>query len=445
MKPQRDQVDAALASAMRKISRRLVWILGLAMLVAMMDRTNLSFAALTMAPALGLSSSALGLGAGLFFAAYLVAEVPSNVILAKVGARLWIARIMVTWGLISCAMAFIQSVPQFYALRFLLGMAEAGFVPGVLLYLTYWAPEQYRGRLNAYFLLAIPIAGVVTALISGVLLKLHGMWGLAGWQLVFLIEALPALVLGVFIYFYLDDRPADARWLNDAEKSALTSALARDRADASNGAELSAVLPALFKSPRFLIVIAGYFCLTIAMSTLTWTPQILQALDLPVVKIAFLSALPSAIAVAVMALVARSSDLHKERRGHYAFIAVCGGVGFSLIAAPGGGLWLKMVGLTLANAGAFGAMSVFWTIAATAMTPAQRPVGIALVSLLGVSAGMVSPIVAGYLRDITGGYEAAVAMGAAGAFVSAILLSFGAGEAKLHDSEDGIIPLEERL
>jgi ACS family phthalate transporter-like MFS transporter len=233
--------------------------------------------------------------------------------------------------------------------------------------------------------------------------------------------------------------------LTESEKAALASELAQERTESqTHGTKLISALPALFKTPRFLIVLGGYFCLIALLSTLTWTPQILRALNIPVAEVAFLAAVPSAIGVIATVLVARSSDLRNERRWHYLFVAICGGFGLCLLAAPDGDLSLKLAGLTLANAGGYGAMSIFWTIAATAMTPAQRPVGIAFVSLSGVCAGMLSPIATGYLRDATGGYEAAAAMGAAGAFMSALLITFGAGEAKPRDIKDGMISLQER-
>lgn len=415
------------AGALRKIQRRLVWIIMLAALIAMMDRLNLSYAALGMTEDIGLTPKALGLGSSLFFVAFLVAEIPSNLIMWRVGARRWIARIMVTWGLVSGAMAFIQDLSHFYILRFLLGVAEAGFLPGMLLYLSLWIPDAQRGRFNSYLLFAIPIAGAVTALISGAILQLHGLWGLAGWRLVFLLEAIPAVLLGVFIFVYLQDRPAQARWLSMDEKAWLEAELGREAGGGGHDAGFGALV-ATFRRPQVLLLCAVYFALNVGVSTLIWTPQALQPAGLGVGAIALAAGGLNAVAAVFMILWAQRSDRRRARGAHFAGATAISAAGFVVAAAGawlGGGAGPAIVGLMAASAGAYAALAIFWTVPQSILPPHERPGGLAAISLIGITAGMIGPIVVGALREATGSYAAALAIAACGVALAG--LGFRAG------------------
>ena len=257
--------------------RRLIPFVFLLYIVAYLDRINVGFAALQMNAALGLSASAFGLGAGIFFVSYTLFEVPSNVVLARIGARLWIARIMITWGLVSSGMMFVRGPTSFYVMRFLLGAAEAGFFPGVIFYLTRWFPARERARTIAAFMTASLAAGIVGGPVSGALLSMDGVGGLAGWQWLFLLEGLPAIVLGVVVLFYMTERPEDARWLSDDERAALVEALRRDENESLSSPRSSRVGGALASGRIWLLAIV-YFTIPIALYAFGfWLPQIIRA------------------------------------------------------------------------------------------------------------------------------------------------------------------------
>lgn len=408
--------SAAGAAVLKKVRGRLVWIIVLATLVAMMDRTNLSFAALGMSRDIGVTPHILGIGTSLFFVAYLVAEIPSNLMLWRVGARKWIARIMVSWGIVSGLMAAIQTPAHFYILRFMLGLAEAGFLPGMFLYLSLWVPEAYRGRFNGYLLFAIPISGAITAVVSGLILQLHGLWGLEGWRLIFLFEAVPALVLGVGIYLYLPDRPVDASWLSAPEKAWLNDELAREAPAASGGRSTLGRLAQIFSRIEVLVLCAGYLGLNAVLSTLLWTPQVLEWGHVATGAVPLAAGLASAVAAIGMIVWTHRSDRRLERRGHLAAAAVLGAAGFAL-AGLGGTDLAVIAGLTLASAGAFAAMAIFWTAPAALLAVEDRPAGIAAISLLGIVAGMVTPILVGEMREATGGYAGPMLLAAGGSLL----------------------------
>jgi ACS family tartrate transporter-like MFS transporter len=414
--------DAAIAdigaAALRKVRGRLVWIMVLATLVAMMDRTNLSFAALGMSKDVGVTPHVLGVGTSLFFVAYLVAEIPSNLMLWKVGARTWIARIMISWGVVSGLMAAIQTPAHFYLLRFLLGMAEAGFLPGMFLYLSLWVPEAYRGRFNGYLLFAIPIAGAVTAAVSGAILQLHGLWGLAGWRLIFLFEALPALVLGLIILAVLPDRPAAVKWLSAEEKAWMQAQLAREAPASTGRGSTLGRLGRIFARPEVLVLCVGYLGLNVVLSTLLWVPQVLEWGHVAGPAIPLYAGLASAVAAAGMIAWTHRSDRRLERRGHLAAAGVVGALGF-VLAALGGTSLAVVAGIALATVGAFAAMAIFWTAPPALLAAEDRPAGIAAISLLGILAGMVTPIVVGDLRQASGGYAGPLLLAAAGSLVCA--------------------------
>jgi sugar phosphate permease len=319
-----------LSPATSKARRRLVPFLFLLYIVAYLDRINVGFASLQMNQALGFSSTAYGFGAGIFFVSYVLFEVPSNVILAKVGARRWIARIMITWGIVSSATMFVRSVEAFYVVRFLLGLAEAGFFPGIVFYLTHWFPQRERARTMAIFMTAVPIAGVIGGPVSGALLTLNGLGGLAGWQWLFLLEGVPAVILGFVVLRALPDMPRDARWLTSDEKVALDAVLAAEIVGREHTTGTA------FRDRRTWLLAATYFTLPVTLYGIGfWLPQILrtswpQASDF---SIGLTSTIPYAVATVAMVVVGKHSDRTGERRFHVLVPAVAGAAGLGVDAA----------------------------------------------------------------------------------------------------------------
>lgn len=412
-----DHMSAEEGKAIRKAAVRLVPFLALLYFISFLDRVNVGFAALTMNADIGLSASAFGLGAGIFFVGYLLFTIPGNLVLERIGASRWIAIIMVVWGILSACMAFVQTPMQFYVLRFLLGAAESGFLPGVILYLTYWFPNEVRGRIIGNFFAAVPLSNVFGAPLSTWLLG-HSIFGLKGWQTMFVVEGLPAVVLGVVTYFWLADGPAKAKWLTEREKSALAAALARGRSSTAPVSLRDGVMNPLvwrFGLIYFLIVMGlygfGFFA-----------PQMLKALgNLTNTEVGWAVALPYAAAAAVMYIWGRHSDATGERIWHVALPAFLGAIGF-LAAGYAGSLPLALFAFTLGAIGIYAACPVFWTLPSAALTGTAAAGGIALVNSIGNVAGYVGPFVMGSLKDSTGGYGAglvvlAASMGLAGLVV----------------------------
>ena len=335
----------------RKVTRRIIPLLFVCYLAAYLDRVNVGFAKLQMASELGLDDAVYGLGAGIFFLGYVLFEIPSNLILARVGAAAWIARIMVTWSLISGAMIFVRTPMMFYGLRFLLGVAEAGFIPGILLYLTYWYPAERRGRITALFLAAIPCASIIGGPLSGFILSsLTGRMGISGWQWLFLVEAVPSLVLGVLIFVRLDNRVNDAKWLNVEEKAFIMSTIARDAKEKPGHSSISEALT----NVRVWLLGIIYFSIACGIYIVSfWLPSLIKqsGVDDPL-TIGLLSACPYIVAVVAMIAVNTHADRVRERRWHTALPAVACGLGLALTAGASGHTAWAMIGLTIAAAGA---------------------------------------------------------------------------------------------
>jgi len=311
--------------AYRRVTLRLIPFLFLCYVVAYLDRVNVGFAKLQMLQDLGMSETAYGLGAGIFFIGYFLFEVPSNLILHRTGARVWISRIMITWGLLSAATMFVTSVNTFYGVRFLLGIAEAGFFPGIILYLTQWYPASRRARILALFMTAVAISGVIGGPVSGwILTSMAGVNGWAGWQWLFLLEGLPSLLMGVAVYFYLDDSIAHAQWLPADERSLLVANLQVE----ANGEEHASALATL-RNPRVVLLAALYFCLVMGLYGIAfWLPQLIRTMGVEDAgRIGLLSAIPYGVAAVVMVLVGRSSDARGERRWHLVGGALAGVTG----------------------------------------------------------------------------------------------------------------------
>ena len=391
--------------ALRKIAWRLIPFMGLLYFVAFLDRVNIGFAALTMNAELGLTKSMYGLASGIFFLGYVLFEVPSNLIMERVGARLWIARIMLSWGLLSAGTAFVTSPNQLYTLRFLLGVAEAGFFPGMILYLTYWFPAAWRGRILSAFMVAIPVSSAIGSPVSTSILSMQA-HGLHGWQWMFLLEGTPAVLCGVAVLVFLRDGPRKAAWLTNEEKEWLENELARER---SSALPSHSVLAALRESRVWLLGLV-YFGLLVGMYGYGfWLPQIVKGFgELSNLEVGFISAIPYAAAAFTMFLWSRHSDRTGERTWHIALPAFVGAVGLAASAYFGNSPALALAALSLSAIGVYAALPVFWTLPTSLLAGSAAAAGIALVNSIGNTGGFFGPMLVGYVTDATGGYGAAL-------------------------------------
>ncbi len=392
--------------AYRRVTWRLIPFLFICYVAAYLDRVNVGFAKLQMLGDLRMSETAYGLGAGIFFIGYFMFEVPSNLILHRTGARRWIARIMVTWGILSAATMLVKSVPAFFVLRFLLGIAEAGFFPGIVLYLTQWYPAAYRARIMALFMTAVAISGVIGGPLSGWILgSLAGMNGWAGWQWLFLLEGIPSALLGVAVYFYLDDSVEGASWLPDDERAVLVANLRADPRGASHPSVWVTI-----SNPRVLLLGLLYFSFIMGIYGLSfWLPQLIKSLGVNEPwRVGVLSAVPYALAAVSMVAVAQHSDRTRERRWHMVASAVVGALG--LVAA---GLLrthevASMAAFSFAAVGIFSMMPVFWTLPTSLLSGTSAAAGIAVVNSIGNLAGFLSPYMIGAITDASGDATAAL-------------------------------------
>jgi len=403
-----------------KVTARLVPFLILCYFVAYLDRVNVSFAALTMNKDLGLSASAFGFGAGIFFLAYFLFEVPSNLFLERVGARKWIARIMFTWGVISGSMAFVGGETSFYALRVLLGIAEAGFFPGIIFYLTLWFPAVNRARIVGYFMAAIPLSTVVGAPVSGLLLGLDGLLGMKGWQWLFILEAAPSLILSVIVFFYLTDRPADATWLEPEERAWLVARLEQERRQREMVRRYT-VTEALL-NPKVLALSLVYFGAVATNYGLSFfLPQIVKAFGVSNIQAGLVAALPYVVGLVGIVWWGRHSDRMLERRFHLAFPLFVASAGIAISTALDDPT-MKMAALSVAGFGIFGCLPVFWTFPAAFLSGAAAAGGIALINSIGNLAGFVGPYAVGRIRDVTGSYTGGLLSLAAVGFIAMIIV-----------------------
>jgi D-galactonate transporter len=369
-------------------------------LAAYLDCVNVGFAKLQMLRELGFSDAVYGFGAGIFFLGYVLFEVPSNVIMLRVGARLWIARIMLTWGLISAATAFVSTPLSFYIMRFLLGVAEAGFIPGVLLYITLWYPAERRGRITAIFLAAIPTASIVGGPVSGwILAVVSGAGGLSGWQWLFLVETIPSIILGIVTLFYLKDRVTDVKWLDAAEKRLVTANIARDNQDKQGHAHLLQA----FSDPRVWLLGVIYFAIVCGIYIISfWLPSLIRQAGVADPRtIGLLTAVPYIVAIIAMVAAGVSADRFRERRWHTIVPTLATALGLAITAFAGTSLVPAMVGLSIAAAGASAAQAIFWTMPAAFLGGAAAAAGIALVNSLGNLAGFVSTDLVGWMTTLT--------------------------------------------
>ncbi|WP_207003613.1 MFS transporter [Trinickia mobilis] len=389
------------ASALRKINRRFIPLLFICFVSAWLDRVNIGFAALTMNRDIGLSATAYGLGAGIFFLTYVVLELPSNLLLERFGARRWIAQIMFGWGIFSAAMVFVQGEKSFYAVRLLLGAAEAGFVPGVMFFLTLWVPAAARGRMIAGFLVAMPVASVIGAPLSGLLMQLNGIGGLHGWQWLFPIEALPALALTPIILRTLSDTPAQAEWLTDAERDWLNRSLAAEAVKAPSGH--GGVLKRLFNPLMLALGVAYSGANGINFGLSFFLPQIVRAFGLSVVQAGFVVAIPFTVAAIGMIWWGRRSDRLGERRFHLVvplMLAVIGLAGSTLVDPP----VLRLALLCLAAFGVYATLTIFWTLPAALLPAGTLAAGVAVMNSVGNLSGFAGPYVVGAIKEATGSF-----------------------------------------
>jgi ACS family tartrate transporter-like MFS transporter len=388
---------------LRKISLRLIPFMFLLYIVSYLDRVNVSFASLQMNAALGFSAEIYSLGAGIFFIAYFIFEVPSNLILHRVGARLWITRIMITWGIISSAMMFVKGPTSFYVLRFLLGMAEAGFFPGMILYLTYWFPNEARGRAVGRFMTATAVAGAIGSPLSGLLLQLDGVGGLGGWQWLFLIEGTPSILLAFVTLMYLPDGPAKASWLSADEKAWIVDRLEQERTQ-NSGHHHSSTRDAL-RSGRVWTCSAIYFATIMSFYGVTfWLPQIVKAFSgTSDFLVGCLSAIPWIAATVSMIIISKHSDITRERRWHVALSAVAGAAGL-ISAGVTTNPALELAALSLAAAGIWGTLGPFWAMSSESLAGTGAAAGIALINSVGNLGGFAGPYLIGWVRTNTNSF-----------------------------------------
>ena len=391
---------ASEAAVFRKITWRLVPFLMLCYVVAYLDRVNVGFAKLQMLNDLKFSDTVFGLGAGIFFLGYFIFEVPSNVILHKVGARVWIARIMITWGVISGSFMFINSAESFYIMRFLLGAAEAGFFPGIILYLTYWYPSHRRSRIIATFMTAIPLSGVIGGPLSGWIMEsLAGSKGLAGWQWMFLIEAVPAVLVGAAVLFYLDNGIRSAKWLREDEKRIAEAAVAHD----AKAKEEHHSMRAMFADRRVWLMSLIYFCCVMGQYGLGfWMPTLIKAAGIKdVLSIGLFTAIPYSAAVLTMVFFGINADKNCERRWHLAIPLLLGAIGLIGSALAGSNTGLAVACLSLAAAGVLTSAPLFWSLPTALLGGVSAAAGIAAINSVGNLAGFASPYLIGWIKDLT--------------------------------------------
>jgi MFS transporter, ACS family, tartrate transporter len=409
-----------------KLTRRLIPFMFLLYIVSYLDRINVGFAALHLNQALKFDPAVFGFGAGIFFIGYFVFEVPSNLIMERIGARVWMARILVTWGIISSAMMFLNGRLMFYVLRFLLGVAEAGFFPGMILYLTYWFPQEARGRAVARFMTATAIAGVIGGPISGLLLSMNGMGGLAGWQWLFLIEGIPAVVLGFVTLGYLPDGPKHARWLTDEEKQWIVARLQREREESRSRAHHT--LGEALRSRRVWTLAFIYFSVIMSFYGISlWLPQIVRSFSgMNDVLVGFISAIPYVAASIGMMILGKNSDRTRERRLHVVISAFAGAAGLAFAAflrVP----TAELAALSLAAVGIWGTLGPFWAMSSEILSGTGAAAGIALINSVGNLGGFLGPYLVGLVRQQTDSFALPLLALAVWPLIGAIVTLAGVG------------------
>lgn len=417
---------AATANAQRtavykKAAWRLIPFLCLCLVAAYLDRVNVGFAKLQMMDDLAFSNTVYGVGAGIFFLGYVLFEVPSNILLHRVGARMWIARIMITWGLIGAAMAFVQTATQFYVLRFLLGVAEAGFIPGAFYFLSCWFPAAWRGRIIALLLSALPLSSILGGPLSGyIMVQFADVGGLRGWQWLFLLETMPSLILGFLVTRVLVNSPNEAPWLSDAEKKIINDDLARENANKQSHTTAASA----FKSLLVWQLSAAYFCIASSIYvSIFWMPTLIkQHGETDVMRIGLLTAVPYIAAIFAMYFCNTSSDKHGERRLHTAIPGLIAALGLVLSWMHFDSLVFTMLALTMAAAGASATQAAFWSVPPSFLTGAAAAAGLAVINSVGNVAGFVSTAAVGWIADLTGNAQNSLIIFSGLAVLGALLI-----------------------
>jgi len=405
-----------------KVSWRLLPLVALAYCIAYIDRSNISVASLTMNKDLGFSAYLYGWGAGIFFFGYFLFEIPSNLILEKIGARVWIARIMITWGIVSALTAFVTGATSFLIIRFLLGAAEAGFFPGMILYLTYWFPAQYRGRVISTLFIAQPVANAVASIVSAAILGMNGMLGLKGWQWIFIIEALPAVLLGLFILRIMTDRPVRADWLADDERSWLQGRLDRESREVAGHLSWTKALA----DPRVVALSLIYFMsVTANYGIVFFMPQIVKGMGLSDMMTGVVSSLPYIVGTVGLIAWGWSSDRNKERRWHLIVASTLGALGLAFAGWSGASYW-ALLGMAAATVGIYGSRAAFWPMPSIFLTGTAAAGAIAMINAVGNLGGYVGPFVVGWVRDSTHSFAAGLYFLAACSLMAAVITFFAA-------------------
>jgi MFS transporter, ACS family, tartrate transporter len=396
-------MDALEVRTMAKVSRRLLPYAVIGYFIAYLDRVNLSFAALEMNKDLGFSATVYGAGAGMFFLSYFLLETPSNLILVRMGARRWLARIMITWGLLSAAMAFVNGEMSFYIIRFLFGAAEAGFFPGIMFFLTLYFPAKYRGHMVGIFMAAAPVSAVIGAPVSTLILGIHSFLGFRGWQLVFVTEALPALVLGIVTLWYLQDDPSEAHWLTTEERAWLVTRQAAERRQRE--AVHSFSVPQVLFNPRVLTLgIAGFAIAYSIYGIVYFLPQIVKQFGITNMQTGLVSAIPFAVGAIGMIWYGKRSDRLLERRSHTSIALMITAFGL-MVTALTPNPYIRLCALSVASFGAFAVLPVFWSMPTAFLSGAAAAAGVAYINSLANIAGFVGPIVMGWIKDTTGSFD----------------------------------------
>jgi MFS transporter, ACS family, tartrate transporter len=404
--------------AFGKIARRVVPVLVLAYIANFLDRTNVSFAALTMNKDAGLTPAEFGYGAGILFLGYSLFEIPSNIALYKFGARLWLSRIMVSWGVISMTTIFVTGPQSFYALRFLLGIAEAGFFPGAAFYLAQCFPPEYRARIFAWFLVSIPASVVIGGPISGLLLEMDGIWGLAGWKWLFIVEGLPAIVIGLLTLWLLPSNPQEATWLSAGEKAAVTARLASETKEQEQRHFWATLIDA-----RVLLLALTQFTYTVGSYGVSiFLPLIIKGQNFSNIAVGFLTAIPNLIACVIMIYWATAIGRSGRKITGLAMTCLVSGIGL-LIAIWAKSFVVAFLGLSIAVVGTSTARAIIWTIPARFLSGIAAAGGLAFINSIGTSGGFAGPSIMGFLKDATGSFDAGL-MVMAGFLFTATAMTF---------------------
>jgi len=417
-----------------RITRRLMPFLICLFIIAFIDRVNLGFAKLEMTEELGFNAEMIGFGAGIFFIGYFLFEIPGSLLVETWSARKWLARIIISWGIVATLMGFIQNSTHFYIARFLLGAAEAGFFPGVIVYLSHWFRYQDRAKAVALFMAAIPVANIFGGPISGLILGINW-FGVSGWRWVFILEGFPAVILGIITLFYLTDRPKDAKWLAEDEKAWITAELEREK-ELKKAKRTFSIWEA-FRHRNVLLLAAGYFCaVTAAYGFNFWLPTILKGLsNYSNLQVSIISAIPYCAGLAAMLLVGWSSDRTRERRWHTAFSLLAVSTGLFLSAFVSENVMLAIAFFCLAGAGLYSYLPGFWAIPAAFLTESAAAASIGLINSIGNLGGFVGPYVVGYLNNKTNSFYAPVIYLSCSALLGAVLILLVQHSAKSAESE----------